>query len=215
MKVVKDDGKIDELLTRGVDRIYPSREKLEELLRSGKKLRLYQGFDPTGDKLHLGHMVGLRKLAEWQKLGHHVIFLIGDYTAMIGDPSGKLSSRKVLTHEETLSNARNYKEQASKILKFGGDNPAEMLFNGDWLGKLNAVEFLRIAGNLTYSQVIERDMFQERLKQGQDINTSEFRYPVMQAYDSVAMDVDLEVGGKDQMFNMMMGRKLMRNMMKK
>ncbi len=207
--------KIEELLTRGVDKIYPTREALEKVLRSGKKLKLYQGFDPTGDKLHIGHMVGLRKLAQWQALGHHIIFLIGDYTAMIGDPSGKLSSRKVLTHEETIANAKNYKEQASKILKFGGDNGAELLFNGDWLGKLTAVEFLRIAGNLTYNQVIERDMFQERLKKGQDINTSEFLYPVMQAYDSVAMDVDLEVGGRDQMFNMLMGRKLMRQMLKK
>lgn len=207
--------KIDELLTRGVDRIYPSRELLENELRSGKKLRLYQGFDPTGDKLHIGHMVGLRKLAEWQGLGHHVIFLIGDYTARIGDPSGKLSSRKVLTHEETLANAKNYKTQASKILKFEGENSAEVLFNGDWLGKLTAVEFLNIAGNLTYAQVIERDMFQERLKQGQDINTAEFLYPIMQAYDSVHMAVDLEVGGRDQMFNMMMGRKLMRQMIKK
>ena len=215
MKVITYKEKIDELLTRGVERIYPSREKLEEVLLSGKKLKLYQGFDPTGDKLHLGHMVGLRKLAEWQSLGHHVIFLIGDYTAMIGDPSGKLSSRKVLTHEKTMANAKNYKEQASKILNFNGDNPAEVLFNGDWLGKLSAVEFLRIAGNLTYSQVIERDMFQERLKQGQDINTTEFLYPVMQAYDSVVMDVDLELGGRDQMFNMMMGRKLMRQILKK
>lgn len=215
MKVVTDEKKIEELLTRGVEKIYPSKETLEEVLRSGKKLRLYQGFDPTGTKLHLGHMVGLRKLAAWQALGHHVIFLIGDYTAMIGDPSGKLSLRKTLTHEETLANAKNYKEQASKILKFDGNNPAEMLFNGDWLGKLSAIEFLRIAGNLTYSQVIERDMFQDRLKQGQDIYTNEFLYPVMQAYDSVAMNVDLEMGGKDQMFNMMIGRKLMRNMLKK
>ncbi len=207
--------KIDELLTRGVDKIYPTKEELEKVLRSGKKLKLYQGFDPTGDKLHIGHMVGLRKLAQWQALGHHVIFLIGDYTARIGDPSGKLSSRKVLTHEETLANAKNYKEQASKILKFEGDNPAEVLMNGDWLGKLSAGEFLKIAGNLTYSQVIERDMFQERIKQGQDINTTEFLYPVMQAYDSVVMEVDLEVGGRDQMFNMLMGRKLMRNILKK
>src|SRR3990167_4509073 len=210
-----DKHKIDELLTRGVEKIYPDKSTLEKVLMSGKKLRLYQGFDPTGDKLHIGHMVGLRKLAEWQKLGHHVIFLIGDYTAMIGDPSGKLSTRKVLTHEQTLANAKNYKEQASKILKFDGDNPAEVLFNGDWLGKLSAIEFLRIAGNLTYSQVIERDMFQERLKQGQDISTNEFLYPVMQAYDYVAMNVDLELGGRDQMFNMMMGRKLMRQILKK
>src|SRR3989338_5224484 len=211
----KNTDKVDELLTRGVDKIYPTREKLEEVLRSGKKLRLYQGFDPTGDRLHIGHMVGLRKLAQWQELGHHVIFLIGDYTAMIGDPSGKLSSRKVLTHEETLANARSYKKQASKILNFNGDNPAEVLFNGDWLGKLSAIEFLKIAGNLTYSQMVERDMFQERMKQNQEIYTNEFLYPVMQAYDSVAMDVDLEVGGKDQMFNMLMGRKLMRQMVKK
>ena len=214
-KPIIDDKKIHELLTRGVDKIYPSKEALEKVLRSGKKLKLYQGFDPTGDRLHIGHMVGLKKLAQWQTLGHNVIFLIGDYTAMIGDPSGKLSSRKVLTHKETIRNAKNYKEQASKILKFKGDNSAEVLFNGDWLGKLSAVEFLRIAGNLTYSQVIERDMFQERLKQGQDINTSEFLYPVMQAYDSVAMEVDVEIGGRDQMFNMMMGRKLMRQMLKK
>src|SRR3989338_3378951 len=210
-----DKHKIDELLTRGVEKIYPDKSTLEKVLMSGKKLRLYQGFDPTGDKLHIGHMVGLRKLAQWQALGHQVIFLIGDYTAMIGDPSGKLSSRKVLTHEETITNAKNYKKQAGKILRFEGENPAEVLFNGDWLGKLSAVEFLQIAGNLTYSQVIERDMFQERLKLGQEINTSEFLYPVMQAYDSVAMAVDLEVGGRDQMFNMMMGRKLMRQMLKK
>lgn len=211
----ENTDKISELLTRGVDKIYPSKEDLEKVLRSGKKLRLYQGFDPTGDKLHIGHMVGLKKLAEWQALGHHVIFLIGDYTARIGDPSGKLSSRKVLTHKETLANAKNYQHQASKILKFDGDNPVQVLFNGDWLGKLSALEFLEIAGNLTYSQVIERDMFQERLKRGQDIATSEFLYPVMQAYDSVAMDVDLEVGGRDQMFNMMMGRKLMKQILKK
>ena len=153
------EDKINELLTRGVDKIYPSKELLEKELRSGRKLRLYQGFDPTGDRLHIGHMVGLRKLAQWQALGHNVIFLIGDYTAMIGDPSGKLSSRKVLTHEQTLSNAKNYKTQASKILKFDGDNPVEMLFNGDWLGKLTAVEFLSIAGNLTYRQAIQPPIF--------------------------------------------------------
>lgn len=207
--------KIEELLTRGVDKIYPSREALENVLRSGKKLKLYQGFDPTGDKLHIGHMVGLMKLKQWQDLGHHVIFLIGDFTAMVGDPSGKYSARKVLTHEETLRNARDYKKQASKILDFDGKNPAEVRFNGDWLGKISAIEFLRIAGNLTYSQVVERDMFQERIKQGQDVYANEFLYPVMQAYDSVAMDVDLELGGRDQMFNMLMGRKLMRHMLRK
>lgn len=207
--------KIDELLTRGVDTIYPTKDDLEKVLRAGKKLTLYQGFDPTGDTLHIGHMVGLVKLRQWQDLGHNVIFLIGDFTAMIGDPTGKLSARKVLTHEQTLENAKNYKSQASKILKFDGDNPAKILFNGDWLGKLSAIDFMKIAGNLTFAQVVERDMFQERIKQGQDVYTNEFLYPVMQAYDSVHMKIDLEIGGRDQMFNMLMGRKLMRQMLHK
>jgi tyrosyl-tRNA synthetase len=155
------------------------------------------------------------KLRQWQKLGHHVIFLIGDFTAMIGDPTGKYSSRKVLSHEQTLENAKNYKEQASKILSFEGENPAELLYNGEWLGKMSAIEFLQIARNITISQLVERDMYQERLKKGQDIQASETIYPIMQAYDSVHMGVDLEIGGTDQMFNMLMGRKLMRNMNEK
>lgn len=206
---------INELLNRGVDTVYPTREALEKVLRSGKKLTLYQGFDPTGSQLHLGHMVGLRKMRQWQDLGHHVIFLIGDFTAMIGDPSGKTTARKVLTHEEVLENAKNYKEQAGKVLLFEGENPVEIKFNGDWLGKMSALEFLQIAHLLSVQQVVERDMFQERKKQGQDIYMNEFLYPVMQAYDSVAMNIDLEIGGTDQMFNMLMGRKLMRHMLKK
>ncbi len=206
---------IDHLLTRGVDSIYPNREALEKVLRSGRKLRLYQGFDPTGPQLHIGHAVALRKLREFQKLGHHVIFLIGDFTGMIGDPTGKLSDRKILTKETVSENARTYKEQASRILKFDGDNPVEILHNSDWLGKMPAFEFLRIANLLSVQQVVERDMFQERIKKDQDIFMNEFLYPVLQAYDSVAMNVDLEIGGSDQMFNMMMGRKLMRHMLKK
>jgi tyrosyl-tRNA synthetase len=203
---------IKEVLTRGVDTIYPTKEELEKVLRSGKKIKLYQGFDPTGDTLHIGHMVGLMKLRQLQKLGHHVIFLIGDFTAMIGDPTGKYSARKVLSHEQTLANARSYKEQAGRILEFTGENPAEILYNGDWLGKMSAIEFLQIARNITVSQLIERDMYQERIKKGQDIQANETIYPIMQAYDSVHMNIDLEVGGTDQMFNMLMGRKLMRNM---
>lgn len=210
-----DMDKIDELLTRGVEKIYPSKENLEKVLRSGKKLKLYQGFDPTGNKLHIGHMVGLRKLRQWQELGHHVIFLIGDFTAMIGDPSGKSSTRKILTHEEVLRNAEFYKEQAKKILDFDGANPIELRFNSEWLGKLSAIDFIKITRLLSVQQVVERDMFQKRQQQGQDIYMNEFLYPVMQAYDSVFMKVDLEIGGKDQMFNMLMGRKLMRNMIKK
>ena len=207
--------KINELLTRGVVNIYPSKEELEKILNSGKKLRLYQGFDPTGPQLHLGHMVGLRKMRQWQDLGHQVILLIGDVTGMIGDPSGKTTARKILTHEEVMANVKSYKEQASKILRFNGQNPVEIKYNGEWLTKLSAIEFIKITGLLSVNQVIQRDMFQERLKKNEDIYMNEFCYPVMQAYDSVVMNIDLEIGGTDQMFNMLLGRKLMRHILHK
>jgi tyrosyl-tRNA synthetase len=206
---------VSDLLSRGVDKIYPSKEALQEVLESGKKLKLYQGFDPTGDKLHIGHMIGLRKLADWQALGHKVIFLIGDFTGMIGDPSGKTESRKMLSKEVVLKNAENYKNQAAKILKFEGVNPIEIKYNSEWLEGLGALEFVRMAGLLSVQQVVKRDLFRERINQGQDLFMNEFLYPVMQAYDSVAMDVDVEIGGTDQMFNMLMGRDLMRHMKKK
>lgn len=206
---------IDELLTRGVDKIYPTKEELEDVLKSGKKLRVYQGFDPTSPELHIGHLVGLRKLKQWQELGHEVIFLIGDFTGMIGDPSGKDETRKVLTHEQVLENAKTYKEQASKILNFEGDNPVLIKYNSEWLSKLSALELIKLSRNLSLQQVMERDMFQRRLKNDMDVFLNEFFYPFMQGYDSVAMDVDVEVGGTDQMFNMLMGRKLMRNIKKK
>jgi tyrosyl-tRNA synthetase len=207
--------KVEKLLTRGVDRIYPTKEELEKILKSGKKLKIYQGFDPTSPQFHIGHMVGLRKLRQWQDLGHEVIFLIGDSTATIGDPSGKFSERKVLTREEVLENAKTYKGQAGKILNFEGPNAAKVLYNSQWLEKLSYIELIKISHYLSVNQVIERDMFQKRLKQNQDVFMNEFMYPVLQAYDSVAMNVDVEVGGTDQMFNMMMGRKLMRNILKK
>src|SRR3989338_2344674 len=213
MKVSQKDDKIDELLTRGVDKIYPSREKLEEILRFGKKIRLYQGFDPTGDKLHLGHMVGLRKHRQWQDLGHEVIFLIGDGTGEAGDPTGKKKTReKFFTSEELRENAKGYLEQAKKIVRFDGPNPIKILYNGEWLNKLTKTDILNIAQNFSVQQLIERDMFQERLKTGESINVREFLYPLLQAYDSVAMDVDLELGGSDQTFNMLAGRTLMRAM---
>lgn len=205
----------NELLTRGVEKIYPTTEALEEVLQSGRKLRIYQGFDPTGPKLHIGHMAGLMKLKQWQEEGHKVIFLIGDITAGIGDPSGKTTARKMLSKEEVLQNAKEYVQQAGKILDFSGENPAEIRYNSEWYGKMNALEFAQIAHHLTYNQVVERDLFQERQKSGQDIFVNELFYPLLQAYDSVALDVDLEIGGNDQMFNMMMGRKLMRNMLHK
>lgn len=216
MEVVIDKKKIDELLTRGVDKIYPSREKLEEVLRSGKKLRLYQGFDPTGDKLHIGHMVGLRKHRQWQDLGHEVIFLIGDGTGPAGDPTGKAKTReKFFTKEELRANSKDYISQASKIVRFDGPNLVKILYNGDWLDKLTKVDILNIAQNFSLQQLIERDMFQERLKTGETINMREFLYPLLQGYDSVAMDVDLELGGSDQTFNMLAGRTLMRAMRNK
>lgn len=215
-KVIVDKERIEKLLTNGVDKIYPSKEYLEKVLLSGKRLRLYQGFDPTGDKLHIGHMVGLRKHKEWQDLGHEVIFLIGDGTGQAGDPSGKKKTRdKFFTKEELRNNARDYVKQASKIVKFKGSNPVKVMYNGDWLDKLTKVEILEIAQNFSVQQLIERDMFQERLKSGESINLREFLYPLLQGYDSVAMDVDLEIGGTDQTFNMLTGRTLLRNMKNK
>jgi len=200
---------ITELLTRGVEKIYPSKEALEKVLRSGKKLKLYQGFDPSMPSLHLGNLVGLMKLRQFQKLGHEVIFLIGDFTGMIGDPSGKSDARKPLTREQVLENSKSYKEQASRVLDFEGNNPTEILYNSEWLAKLSFAELLKLSSKLTYQQVKERDMFQKREKEGKDIYLNEFLYPLMQGYDSVYMDVDLEIGGSDQLFNMMTGRDLM------
>ncbi|KKS04584.1 MAG: Tyrosyl-tRNA synthetase [Candidatus Nomurabacteria bacterium GW2011_GWC2_41_8] len=217
MKVIKNADKnrdkIDELLTRGVDKIYPSPEALEQVLRSGKKIKLYQGFDPTGNKLHIGHMVGLRKHRQWQDLGHEVIFLIGDGTGEAGDPTGKKKTReKFFTSRELRANAKDYLIQASKVVRFDGPNPIKILYNGDWLNKLTKTDILNIAQNFSVQQMIERDMYQERLKAGEEINLREFLYPLLQAYDSVAMDVDLELGGSDQTFNMLAGRTLMKKM---
>jgi len=208
--------KIEELLTRGVDSIYPTKEELEKVLRSGKKLKLYQGFDPTGTNLHIGHMVGFRKLRAWQDLGHHVIFLIGDGTGQAGDPSGKTKAReKFFTREELRANAVDYVKQAGKIVRFEGENPVEILFNGDWLNELKLVEILNIMDHVSFQQILERDLFQERLKLGEEIKYREFFYPLLQGYDSVAMEVDLELGGSDQTFNMLVGRKLVKEMLKK
>ncbi len=208
--------KTEELLTRGVDKIYPSKEELEKVLRSGKKLKLYQGFDPTGTKLHIGHMVGLRKLSQWQALGHHVIFLIGDGTGLAGDPSGKVKARdRFMTRDELRQNAREYVMQANKIVKFDGDNPVEILYNGDWLTELKLSDVLNIAQQFSLQQLAERDLFQERMKKGEPVNLREFLYPLLQAYDSVAMRVDLELGGNDQTFNMLAGRSLMKSMLNK
>jgi tyrosyl-tRNA synthetase len=200
---------VTELLTRGVEKIYPSHEALEEILRGGKKLRLYQGFDPSMPSLHLGNFVGLMKLRQFQKLGHEVIFLAGDFTGMIGDPTDRLATRRMLTREEARKNIEGWKKQAEKVLDFDGENPVKFKFNSEWNDKVTFKDLIEITAKFTVQQMIERDMFQERLKEGKPIYLHEFLYPVAQAIDCVEMDVDLEIGGSDQTFNMLMGRHLM------
>lgn len=200
---------IDEVLTRGVQQIIPSKEGLADLMKS-KKITLYQGFDPTNPSLHIGHFIGVRKMAEFQKLGHKVIFLIGDFTGMIGDPTDKTAARKKQTKEEVMSNFKNYKKQVEKILDFEGPNAAEIRFNSKWLAKLSFEDIIELSSYFTVQQFIERDMYQARLKDEKPIYLHEFLYPLMQGYDSVVMDVDLEVGGNDQTFNMITGRHLMK-----
>lgn len=197
----------NEVLTRGVNQILPSQKGLADLM-SKKKIKLYQGFDPSAPSLHLGNFVGLMKLRQFQKAGHEVIFLVGDFTGMIGDPTDKLATRKKLTREEVLKNAKAWKKQASKLLDFDGPNPAKIMFNSKWSDKISFKDLIEITSNLTVQQLIERDMFQARLKSKEPIYLHEFLYPVAQGYDSVEMEVDLEVGGNDQLFNMMVGRNL-------
>ncbi len=160
--------------------------------------------------LHLGNMVGLLKLKQFQELGHEVIFLVGDFTGMIGDPTDKSTARKLLTRQQVLKNAKSWQEQASRFLSFKGKNPAKLMFNSQWLDRVSFKDLIEITSHFTVQQMIERDFFQRRLKKERPIFLHEFLYPVAQGYDSVAMDVDLEVGGSDQMFNMMAGRILMK-----
>jgi len=210
MKTITIPQKIEEVLTRGVEKIYPSFKDLERIMLSGKRLRLYCGYDPTASTLHIGHMVTLKKLAQFQALGHEVIMLIGDFTGMIGDPTEKIGTRKKLSREEVLRNSKNYKKLAGRIIKFSGLNPCKLLYNSKWLDSLSFTGLIKLASNFTVQQMIIRYMFQERIRKKKPIYLHEFLYPLAQAYDSVAMDVDLEIGGKDQAFNMLCGRDLMK-----
>jgi len=200
------DVSVNELLSRGVEQVIV-RQTLEERLKNGDKLRLYLGIDPTSPQIHLGHTIPLRKLRDFQRLGHEVIFLIGNFTALIGDTSDKETMRPMMTQEEIDANFKSYKEQASKILDF---DKVQIRYNADWLSKLQFTEIVKLAQQFTVQQMIERDMYQRRLQGGKPIGLHEFLYPLMQGYDSVAMDVDLEVGGNDQTFNMLAGRTLQR-----
>ncbi len=210
MKINTNSRKVKEILTRSVENIYPNREALEEVLKSGKKIRLYNGIDPTG-KLHLGHLAVLRKLRQFQDLGHEVIVLIGDFTATIGDPTGKLMARKSLSRRQVLENSKDYKKQIGKILDLNKSN-IRFLYNEQWANKLKPIDLLEIFSYFTVARLLERDMFQERIKKGRDILLHEFVYPVFQAYDSATMNVDLEIGGNDQTFNMLRGRDLAKKM---
>lgn len=212
MSVKKDPELIREVLERGVENIYPNRAFLEARLKEGKQLTLYVGYDPTAPTLHIGHGITLLKLRHFQELGHKIIMLLGDFTAMIGDPTDKSATRTKLTAKETRENSKEYKKQASTILDFKGDNPAEIRYNSTWLGKMNFADVLELASNFTVARLLERDMFQKRIAEGKTIHLHEFLYPIMQGYDSVAMNVDGEVGGNDQTFNMLAGRTLMKEM---
>lgn len=206
---------IEIMLTRGVSAIYPSKKEVFEMFSQNKKLTIYAGFDPTGPTLHLGHAISLLKLKDLQDLGHKVIFLVGDFTAMIGDPTDKSATRQKLTKKEILNNLKEYKKQASKIIHFSGKNSAEIKFNAKWLGKMSFHDVLELTSMMTVGQMIERDMFQKRIEEGKPIFLHEFLYPLMQGYDSVAMKVDGEVGGNDQIFNMLVGRDLVKSVLKK
>ncbi|HQQ21982.1 MAG TPA: tyrosine--tRNA ligase [Candidatus Paceibacterota bacterium] len=209
------ENKQEELLKRGISAIYPSVEFLASKLKSGKKLTLYLGIDPTGPTLHLGHFIPIKKMAEFQKAGHQIIILIGDFTAMIGDPTDKKSTRQPLNRKQILNNLKDYKKQISTTLSFKGKNKAKIKFNSKWLGKMKFEDVLSLASNMTVQQMLERDMFKKRMEDGRPVSIHEFLYPLMQAYDSVVMDVDGEIGGNDQTFNMLCGRDLMKTLKNK
>ncbi len=192
------------LIARGVDEILLEQD-LRERLTSGKTLRIKAGFDPTAPDLHLGHTVLLNKLKHFQDLGHEVIFLIGDFTGLIGDPSGKNITRQQLTQEEVVANAKTYKEQVFKILD---PKKTKVMFNSEWMSSKTAVDLIQLAAKYTVARMLERDDFSKRYQSGQPIAIHEFLYPLLQGYDSVVLKADVELGGTDQKFNLLMGREL-------
>ena len=202
------NNKIKTLLTHNTEEVIIKTD-LEKKLNSGKKLRIKLGCDPSRPDLHLGHSIVLRKLKEFQDLGHQVVFIIGDYTGMIGDPSGKSKTRPALSSEEVKKNAESYFEQVGKILDV---KKTEIRYNSEWFAKLNFEDILKLLSKFTVARILERDDFSKRLRSGIDIAASEIMYPVMQAYDSIMIEADVEIGGTDQKFNMLAGRDLQRKM---
>ncbi|ERS06864.1 tyrosyl-tRNA synthetase [Marinobacter sp. EN3] len=201
---------IDEALAiikRGIDELIPE-EDLVEKLKEGRPLRVKAGFDPTAPDLHLGHTVLINKLRQFQDLGHEVIFLIGDFTGMIGDPTGKSATRPPLTEDQVRDNAITYKEQVFKILD---REKTRVVFNSEWMSKMTAADMIRLAGQYTVARMLERDDFTKRYRSEQPIAIHEFLYPLVQGYDSVALEADIELGGTDQKFNLLMGRILQKH----
>ena len=201
---------VDESLTliqRGADEIIPI-EGLIERLQSGRPLKIKAGFDPTAPDLHLGHTVLINKLRQFQDLGHEILFLIGDFTGMIGDPTGKSATRPALTQEQVNENAQSYQDQIFKILDHDKTN---IVFNSTWMGKMSAADMIQLAGKHTVARMLERDDFSKRYTGGMPIAIHEFLYPLVQGYDSVAMNADVELGGTDQKFNLLVGRELQRH----
>lgn len=203
---------IEALVTRGVENIIPSKEKLVELLNSGKTLNVYLGIDPTATRIHLGHAFPLRKLQIMTELGHNVTFLIGDFTAKVGDTSDKETERPVLTDEEIKANFETYKHQAEKFLDF---SQVKVRFNSEWLGKLNFGGVLKLTQNFSLNDFISRELIKKRLADGKRVSLPETLYPIMQGYDSYFLDTDIQFGGTDQTFNMQAGRTLLKNLRNK
>ncbi len=213
-KVLTDKKLIDKFLTRGVEAIYPSKDELRKKLESGERLRAYQGFDPTGKFLHVGHAMGIRALRILQQLGHEVIFLVGDYTSKVGDPD-KEKARKMLSGQKIKENMAGWKKQAAQIIDFGGDNPVLFKHNYEWLSKLKLNDLIELMSHMTVQQMLVRDMIERRMAEGDPVGLQEFIYPLMQGYDNVAMKVDMEIGGADQTFNMLAGRDLVKEYLNK
>ncbi|MBN1162654.1 tyrosine--tRNA ligase [Patescibacteria group bacterium] len=213
-KVIIDEKRIDTFLNRGVEKIYPSPEELKRKLLSGERIKVYQGFDPTGPYLHIGHAMGIRAMRILQELGHEIIFLIGDFTARVGDPD-KEKGRKLLSTEEIKKNMEGWKKQAGQLIDFHGSNPVKFDHNYRWLSKLNLADLIDLMSQATVQQMLEREMFSKRIEKNDPIGIQEFIYPLMQGYDSVAMKVDLEIGGTDQTFNMLMGRHIVKKYLNK
>ncbi|HLZ08454.1 MAG TPA: tyrosine--tRNA ligase, partial [Chloroflexota bacterium] len=201
---------IELILERGIAEVI-GRDDLERRLRERQTIRIYLGVDPTSPIIHIGHAVVLRKLRKLQDLGNKIVLLVGDFTGRIGDPTDKSAARVQLTHAEVLENARSYVEQAATILDvWSPTNPVEVRYNGEWWDKLTARDIIELAANFTAQQMLQRDMFQQRLEDNKPIGLHEFLYPLLQGYDSIALEVDAEIGGTDQTFNMLAGRTLVR-----